>query len=330
MSGKLSTNSGNKSDNSYEIILEQMDDGFIKGTYDDVEVIVMESNGFMNATRMIKTINRLTGLKKKYNDWLKTYQADEIIEEVTIQINRRDNTCGDPNIFIRNNGSCIREINGVYVHPLLIIAIALWTSYKMGIRVQKIVSEYMVNKERRHNEKVVNNLGYTMDMLKCEVSKREHMKKEFQMQKQRMGRLEMLNEKLLDITEDIYSQDVNGMRDIVTKHTVSTDTNTLMIIKTNMGRTKGKSVLADYYIMRVASHLCLRRWNAYKRNNKRAEIVCQIHNTPNAIRLWRNIVSDHMDDVDVNVRGNNVYLHRQRDEKKFVRAVKKGAIYEIM
>jgi hypothetical protein len=266
------------------IIFKSIADGFSKGIYADIEVTIMDINGYVNATKMVQVINVMTGGKKPFRQWKMTNMGKELIDEVCLEINgtmqiskvgysscdispiMADITDEDEDedddedvyeqkkyeaskLFIQNNGGNIREINGTYVHPLLIPAIASWASPKFGLRVSKIVNEFFIKKESDRQKALLKEKDDTIDELNSNIQEllRNSRKQRLENKKQSddLQEIKRHNKELLARTSDIYDINVDMDRklDIVSKDRAvptgkNRDINILVIIKPNTRRTK--------------------------------------------------------------------------------------------
>jgi hypothetical protein len=99
----------------------------------DVSVIMIKKTGYINVT------NLFDGTEKNYLLWSKTKDAPELIELLSESINISANK-----IVTRvNTGS--DELCGIYVHPELILHIAMWCNPIVEIYVRQIVCDYYAN-----------------------------------------------------------------------------------------------------------------------------------------------------------------------------------------
>ena len=100
--------------NKYTII-KNLDDDFAHAKLGPLKVIIMKKNGFANATRMCKEVD------KRYSNWAKLEYSKELIEDI------HELYGGSPKIkseiHVVDGPKLTR---GVYVHPSLIINVAYW------------------------------------------------------------------------------------------------------------------------------------------------------------------------------------------------------------
>ena len=117
-----------------EIIFQDINDNFAYGIYLHFNVIIMKSNGYINATKLCKHVEG-----KDYKEWRRYKNAQELIKELenSVSVNSRPPEIECFNI--ENN------IKGIYVHPDLIPHIASYMSPKYAIMISKIVNEYAIN-----------------------------------------------------------------------------------------------------------------------------------------------------------------------------------------
>ena len=106
------------------LIIEGINERFSWALYGDFRVIMMNSNGYINATKLCQ----LGG--KEFKHWNETKQASELIEEVKKYIN-------NPIILIKNNNK--QKVWGTYVHPELLKHIFYWVM-PTGQYIEKNIS----------------------------------------------------------------------------------------------------------------------------------------------------------------------------------------------
>ena len=138
------------------IIFEDINDKFGYGTYLSFKVIIMKDNGYINASKMLKSISEDIGKNKEMDAWKRLEHTSELIKSFEDDIK---NGCpGNPGDLIIKIENGKNELRGQYVHPNLIVHIASWASPKFAAKVSKIVNEYVVDnykKEiKKHNREI--------------------------------------------------------------------------------------------------------------------------------------------------------------------------------
>jgi hypothetical protein len=125
-----------------EIIFDHIDDKYAYGKYGEFTVIMMTANRYINATKLCKEYG------KELKHWRENKASNDLIDEVEKEITAVDYPAAVNNAFIIVNTSNKSEknklISGTYVHELLIPHIASWISPQFGIKVSKIVNNFLI------------------------------------------------------------------------------------------------------------------------------------------------------------------------------------------
>lgn len=126
------------------IIYESINEKFGYGEYLGFKVIIMKENGYINATRMLKNIEEITGKRKDFHDWKRIQQAQELIEAVENDLKAVRGI--SVSAFYTEKGGIqeFQYLQGSYVHPDIIVHIASWASPKIGIKVSRIVNARVI------------------------------------------------------------------------------------------------------------------------------------------------------------------------------------------
>lgn len=105
---------------------------FIKGTYNGIEVIIREKDGFINATKMCKQFNKRFAKINENHAWqaylrrfLEEYRCVPELGHVSYELKKGFN----------------KETTGTYIEPRLINYIAIWASPEYAIVVGKIMDK---------------------------------------------------------------------------------------------------------------------------------------------------------------------------------------------
>jgi hypothetical protein len=298
--------------------------GYSREIYADLEVIVMNHNGYMNATKMLRDINKITGEKKSFINWKATDESKYLINEVCMwEISDDNEDCTASTLFITNNDNNVNEINGTYVHPLLIPAIASWASPKIAFRISIIVNNFFIidgNTNKVSNHKLNSQLLTSQTNTVILRERRSESEKNTK----QISKILKRSKIILELTNDIYNRNVimNGTLDNAIKYQATpTNINIIVIIKPNTRKTKHVPKPPDYYVMNTMQNIFRSQWKDYKQRNPRAEIIYALDNSPNVNKLWKNIIRNHIDINDITVTGKNIYLGENYSGRKFIRTV---------
>lgn len=167
----MSKNLSNKivdNDNEIDIkniVMERINNEYYRGKYGDVEVI-MDNNGYMNATKLCKEINTKNNNKKEFSQWKLTSNAKELMDEVS-------KITGIPTAqllkTVTTSSNNLTEIRGIYAHPDLIPLIASWASAKFAVRVFKIVNEYFAKEMFDKHQNLIKKKDDKIDKLRNDI-----------------------------------------------------------------------------------------------------------------------------------------------------------------
>jgi hypothetical protein len=73
--------------------------------------------------------------------------------------------------------------------------------------------------------------------------------------------------------------------------------------------------------MRVIKSVYPTRWKNYHTKHPRSCIVCEIYDSPNSVKLWKNFVANS-DKKKVKIQGNNIFLYDNYSERRLIRELK--------
>src|SRR5277367_244058 len=143
------------------ICFEHIKDDYWYGAYGEFRVVMMKTNGWINASKMCKDGG------KQFSDWTRLQSTKQLLEaydrikasENTTDIKTEDgNTCGDPVRGIPGTGSntlltikvdgfndVARLIAGTYCPADLIPSVAGWISPEFQIKANRIINYYLVS-----------------------------------------------------------------------------------------------------------------------------------------------------------------------------------------
>lgn len=122
-----------------QIIFEPIDDKYTYGKYNDLKIIIMNSNKYINANKLCKEY------KKDFNNWKDNKSSIQLITEVDKYILSEEISINENKSLIEIKGEKNQVINGTYVHELLIHNIINWISAQCVIKVSKIINCYIKN-----------------------------------------------------------------------------------------------------------------------------------------------------------------------------------------
>ncbi|KAI5539450.1 hypothetical protein TVAGG3_0017150 [Trichomonas vaginalis G3] len=108
---------------------------FTKGTYNGIEVLRRDKDGYINATKMAREAGKLNHL----NRFLNSAKMQEILEFWLKEYGRAKSGSTSKQAFYELTKGVINEFKGIYIHPDLIHFIAEWCSVKYAFYVKDIM-----------------------------------------------------------------------------------------------------------------------------------------------------------------------------------------------
>ena len=106
------------------------------GLYGDLKVIIMKSNGYINATKLCKDGG------KRFENWLKIKKSKILVEQFEqflLQAAGISDRC-----IIKIDNEEVNLLQGTYVHRNLILRIASWISSLFAYKVSMIVNNFII------------------------------------------------------------------------------------------------------------------------------------------------------------------------------------------
>ena len=130
MSTKKKIAYSNSSEPNTNIRIDKINDDFSYGKFGDFEMVIMNKNKYMNATKLCNNAS------KKFSNWTENSTSIDIITELAKYLNM------DESELIKKNMSGSYDSRGSYVHPLLITHIACWCGPNFAIKISIWIEEW--------------------------------------------------------------------------------------------------------------------------------------------------------------------------------------------
>ncbi|KAI5518540.1 hypothetical protein TVAGG3_0522190 [Trichomonas vaginalis G3] len=108
---------------------------FTKGTYNGIEVLRRDKDGYINATKMAREAGKLNYL----NRFLNSAKMQEILEFWLKEYGRAKSGSTSKQAFYELTKGVINEFKGIYIHPDLVHFVAEWCSVKYAFYVKDIM-----------------------------------------------------------------------------------------------------------------------------------------------------------------------------------------------
>lgn len=263
------------------IIFKDINEDYAWGKYGDFKVIIMKENGYINVTKMIHAANP----KKKFNDWYRGKNADELTNEVCAGTGF---SAAEILVTIPTGPKNLTCIRGTYAHPDLIPHIAAWASPAFAIKISKIVNEYYTKKVIKAKDKLIQKKDDKIDELLAE--NRLQTKKIDKMGKQ-MKRLLSKNDELYGQNEEILHKVDHISNDRVVRTGKVANDHLLVILKNNDDPDDydDDDTIYEYHALRVMRKSMNARLAEHAKRHPQMEVLSEITYSPNSINLWNRI-----------------------------------------
>uniref|UniRef100_A0AAT9UR33 KilA N domain protein n=1 Tax=Condorpox virus TaxID=3049970 RepID=A0AAT9UR33_9POXV len=128
------------------LITKDLNEKFYCIRYNELELIIMRENNYINATKLCKLRGR------EFKNWMRLSESTKLIEEID-KINRIWKTDSDDTfteVIIKVNlggrNTLDKIISGSYVHQDLVPYITSWISPLFTVKVSKIINCYVSNR----------------------------------------------------------------------------------------------------------------------------------------------------------------------------------------
>ncbi|KAI5496242.1 hypothetical protein TVAGG3_0797000 [Trichomonas vaginalis G3] len=108
---------------------------FTKGTYNGIEVLRRDKDGYINATKMAREAGKLNHL----NRFLNSAKIQEILEFWMNEYGGAKSGSTSKQAFYELTKGVINEFKGIYIHPDLVHFVAEWCSVKYAFYVKDIM-----------------------------------------------------------------------------------------------------------------------------------------------------------------------------------------------
>lgn len=137
---KARKSTGSKTSDDNDIVFKNINDDYTWGKCGDFKVIIMKSNGYINATKLCKTSKQATRSTTDFYCWKQNVSSKKIIEDTSKLIGISSEELF---IYIYPGGNSIAKlIGGTYAHPMIITHIAYWLSPSFQIKVISWIEEW--------------------------------------------------------------------------------------------------------------------------------------------------------------------------------------------
>ena len=283
------------------LIIENINEKFCWALYGDFRVIMMKSNGYINATKLCQ----LGG--KRFDNWSRLGIADELVKTVEKHISSDMRSIEKLEIMILIKTGHIQEVWGTYVHIDLICHIASWISPVFAIIVSKIVNNYYIREREREMENLLEEKESAIKKLEITVNEIKQLnqnqsielkeiKELNQNQTLEIQKLENINNKQLEELNELKTINLNQTNKINKLYEVSSNSLNLLLTKSTRATVEVPEKENTYVIIMKHNEIqkpqigysvirCQKRNITDLKKKSGGEELMRFEN-PNAIKLW--------------------------------------------
>ena len=137
-------------DKPHKVFFDGIDNEYSYGEYNSFCLFIMNKNGYINATRLCEAAGSDIGEPKKFGDWFKTDDAENMINIVNKKL--RDSQIYERPIIEISTETKHSYLNGIYIHPILAVNLAAWISPICAINVSEIMDRFGMSKLNGKNK----------------------------------------------------------------------------------------------------------------------------------------------------------------------------------
>ena len=327
-------------DDIRHVCIETIDENYSYGNYGEFQMIIMNKNGYMNATKLCKDAG------KEFRYWKENTSAKELIRELSAYV-------GIPAHKLIVSPNVANKLRGSYVHPDLIPHIASWASPVFAIKVSKIVNEFFIKQAIEEKDKLLQKKDDKIDKLSKKMDEQskkiDKQSKKIDKQSNHIKRLLKINTEINDKNDEIIDKiDVINNDKVVStglrkarprfsnrleKSAVRTffltgnkkDIHRLVIIKNNDDPDDydDDETIYEYHALRVMTKSYKSRLLAHKANHSNMKVIMIVHYSPNSMNLWTRIKQELIKKKKIDVANCKFNLSDGYSKKKLIRDIQR-------
>ena len=274
------------------ISFEKIDDKYSYGHYGDFNVVIMNSNSYINVTKLCNDVINKNGGNKRFRTWKENSGTNEFMKMVASNIGI---PISELLITISGHYKSNAIIRGTYAHPDLIPQIASWASPQFAHRVSQIVNKYFIKQAIKEKEKIIKKKDDKIDKLMDKIDKQTST---IDKQTSTIDKMDKRIKRLLDQNDDLYDQNEEVLHklDKISRNRViltgrSSYNEILVIIKNNDDPEEYDSIPYAYHVLRIMKQSYNNTLLKHYNRHPDMKIILKIKFTPNAANLWHQIIN---------------------------------------
>jgi hypothetical protein len=324
------------------ITFKNINNEFSLGKYGKLDVIIMKSKSYINATHLCNYFD------KQFRHWKENKQSQNLLTGLSELI-------GIPKEkLIITIKSVTNRLRGTYVHSKLISNIAGWASPKFALTICNIVDKYMENKALLKKEKIIKKQKMSIKKKDQLLEKRDlsikkkdkSIKKKDQLLEKKECKIDVMSKKMDKLLDTNKKMDTKLKHLMKSNNTIinqndeisnkldsacdarvvptgrSRDVNHLIIVHNNINYDdyKKNDIVYDYSVLRVIKNNSTSLLNKHKIRYPNMVTILNIDGSPNAVILWKRIRGKLNEKIEVN--GCNFNLKKKYTKPMLIRDIR--------
>ncbi len=296
------------------IAFEKINEDYNYGLYGDFKVIMM-NNGYINATQMCNDYNdshkkEKDHKNKELTNWKRSDSVKEFIKYMANRLQLTNNK-----LMILNIKGSNRKTHGTYMHPQIILKLAIWISNDFYCKVNDIITKHFSKDVIAKKQRLLDKKDGTISELEKKVDKL--LKQNKQLLKESKSTSEKVT-KLLSETVKISSKLHKSNNKKVVPTGKKKDSNTLVIVKNNLKKEDG----FEYTVFRAQQKSIKKLLSKHFDTHPKMKITLQIDENPNSMNLWMRIKNE-LDEHFESCIHRNFSLYSDYTEKQLIKDIQR-------
>lgn len=313
--------------NFKELVYEDINDDFAYGMFGPFKLVIDKATGYFNANKLANTVTTKHGGKKDFKEWKKRISSQDAINQVALSLGV------NPPDLINEKSNLSNDLKGTYVHPKLIVSVAIWASPKFYTMANEIVTNFFIKRMRDEKDKHIEKQNITIKQKDNTISKMEKRINEL------MARLEMKQDEMNRKQDIVINQNKSLKTEVVQlKHKSDIILNVLeesskdRVVQTAKKNRQHIIVVLKvndlkcnyaYYVMRLMRKSLSSRMYTMKQEHKKIQKYAIIEANPNSMNVWHRITDKYTHNKDtveyvINKDGNYFNVRKQYTINEFI------------
>lgn len=273
--------------NIMSVSFAKINDDYTLGSCGNVDIIIMNSNGYVNAIKLELS-------RTDFTTWISLPMTKQLISAVESLSNP------DTAALISNECSDIvlsQDVLGIYINPYLVPHLAVWIDPTMGIKVSKIINEYFI----KQSNNISNNT----------ITESPKMEELLMNQKKMMQQNDEIQDKLNCLTR--------------VENPIPNIQNVFYIIKcndTSVYNISGSKIrLPEYYVIETKKKMLSMKFNKIKTRHPNMVVIHETADLTIPSNLWSKLCGELGSNIEF--EGHSFCLLDGYSEKCFLKYIKK-------